>query len=248
MELSEEKKYALVTGGSRGIGRAICVKLAEMGYYILINFHSNEAAANETHSLVQKAGSDGEILKFNVADRAEVRNVLGSWKETSGAKCVEVIVNNAGITKDGLFVIMSDEDWDGVLDTSLGGFFNVSRFLMHDMLRNRYGRVINVVSLSGQKGQAGQANYSAAKAALIGVTKALGQEVAKRNVTVNAVAPGFIRSDMTAGLPEQELKDMIPMKRFGEPEEVAAAVGFLASREASYITGNVVSINGGLYT
>ncbi|WP_080777019.1 3-oxoacyl-ACP reductase FabG [Chryseobacterium phocaeense] len=242
-------KCAIVTGGSRGIGRAVCIKLAEeKNYHILINYASNEVAAKETLSKVQELGATGEILKFDVADAEESQKVLTEWQEKNPDAIVEVIVNNAGVTRDGLFMWMKNEDWSTVINTSLNGFFNVTNFFIQKLLRNKYGRIINMVSVSGVKGTAGQTNYSAAKAALVGATKALAQEVAKRNITVNAVAPGFIRTDMTQELNEDELKAMIPANRFGEAEEVADLVAFLASRKASYITGEVVNINGGIYS
>jgi len=243
------EKYALVTGGSRGIGRSICVKLAEMGYHILINYKGNEAEALSTKLLCEAKQVKAEILKFDVSSKDEIEHTLGQWIESAGNdKVIEVLVNNAGIRQDTLLSFMSDEQWNTVLDTSLQGMFYVTRMVLNPMLMNRYGRIVNIVSLSGLKGMAGQVNYSAAKAGMIGATKALAQEVAKRNVTVNAVAPGFVSSDMTADLDAVELSKMIPMKRFGKPEEVADLVGFLASVNAAYITGQVVSINGGLYT
>lgn len=242
-------KCAIVTGGSRGIGRAVCLKLAEeKNYHILINYASNEAAAKETLAKVQELGATGEILKFDVANAEETQNVLTTWQDNNPEALVEVIVNNAGITRDGLFMWMKNEDWTSVINTSLNGFFNVTNFFIQKLLRNKYGRIINMVSVSGVKGTAGQTNYSAAKGALVGATKALAQEVAKRNITVNAVAPGFIRTDMTQDFNEEELKAMIPANRFGEAEEVADLVAFLASRKASYITGEVVNINGGIYS
>lgn len=243
------EKYALVTGGSRGIGRSICVKLAEMGYHILINYKGNEAEALSTKLLCEAKQVKAEILKFDVSSKDEIEHTLGQWIESAGNdKVIEVLVNNAGIRQDTLLSFMSDEQWNTVLDTSLQGMFYVTRMVLNPMLMNRYGRIVNIVSLSGLKGMAGQVNYSAAKAGMIGATKALAQEIAKRNVTVNAVAPGFVSSDMTADLDAVELSKMIPMKRFGKPEEVADLVGFLASVNAAYITGQVVSINGGLYT
>ncbi|MDR6921687.1 MULTISPECIES: 3-oxoacyl-ACP reductase FabG [Chryseobacterium] len=242
-------KCAIITGGSRGIGRAVCLKLAEeKNYHILINYASNEAAARETLAKVQELGATGEILKFDVANAEETQNILTAWQDNNPDALVEVIVNNAGITRDGLFMWMKNEDWTSVINTSLNGFFNVTNFFIQKLLRNKYGRVINMVSVSGVKGTAGQTNYSAAKGALVGATKALAQEVAKRNITVNAVAPGFIRTDMTQDFNEEELKAMIPANRFGEAEEVADLVAFLASRKASYITGEVVNINGGIYS
>jgi len=242
-------KCTIVTGGSRGIGRAICLKLAEeKNYHILINYTSNQAAAEETLQGVKELGSTGEIIKFDVGNAEEVQSVLGNWQEKNPDSVVEVIVNNAGITRDGLFMWMKHEDWNNVVNTSLNGFFNVTNFFIQKLLRNKYGRIINMVSVSGVKGTAGQTNYSAAKAAVIGATKALAQEIAKRNITVNAVAPGFIKTDMTQDFDENELKAMIPANRFGEAEEVADLVAFLASKKSSYITGEVININGGIYS
>ena len=242
-------KSALITGGSRGIGRAVCSALSkDTNYHIIINYHSNRKAAEETLKLVLENGATGEILQFDVADSNDVKNKLSSWQDNNEDGIIEVIVNNAGITKDGLFMWMPKEDWDSVINTSLSGFFNVTNHLMQRMLRNRYGRIVNIVSVSGVKGTAGQTNYSAAKGAIVAATKALAQEVAKRNITVNAVAPGFIKSDMTASLDEKELKKMIPVNRFGETEEVADLVSFLISKKASYITGEIVNINGGIYS
>lgn len=241
-------KYALVTGASRGIGRAISIKLAQMGYHILINYQSNDSAASETLDLIRKEGQDGELLKFNVSSKDDVNNVLGAWMEKHEDDVIEILVNNAGFRKDALFLFMEDEEWDGVLDVNLKGFYLLSKMVLKGMLTQKFGRIINVVSLSGLKGLPGQVNYSAAKAGVIGATKALAQEIGKRKVTVNAVAPGFISTEMTNDLDEKELKKMIPMKRFGTAEEVAGAVGFFASKDASYITGEVLSINGGLYT
>lgn len=242
-------KCALITGGSRGIGKAICKQLAQDSkYHILINYNSNEAAANETLKEVESFGGSGEILKFNVSDSEQVKQVLDSWQEANKDSLVEVIINNAGITRDGLFMWMPQQDWQDVINTSLNGFYNVTNHLIQKMLRNRYGRIINIASVSGVKGTPGQTNYSAAKGALIGATKALAQEVAKRKITVNAVAPGFIKSDMTAELDEAEFKKMVPVNRFGEAEEVAHLVSFLVSDKSSYITGEVININGGIYS
>lgn len=242
-------KCVLVTGGSRGIGRAICIKFAqETSYHILINYQGNIQAAQETLSEIEALGKTAEIIQFNVANKEEVDAALNQWQEKNPEHTVEVLVNNAGITRDGLFMWMQPNDWDDVINTSLHGFYNVTNFFIQKMLRNRYGRIINMVSVSGVKGTAGQVNYSAAKAAVIGATKALAQEVAKRKITVNAVAPGFIKSDMTADLDEAELVKNIPANRFGEAEEVADLVCFLASKKASYITGEVININGGIYS
>lgn len=241
-------KYALVTGGSRGIGRAVSCKLAEMGYFILINYQNNDAEAEKTLQLVQEKGSNGELMKFDVTDPAAITLALGNWASQHPDEYIEVLINNAGIRKDNLMLWMTGEEWSKVLDISLNGFFNVTQPLLKNMLVKRYGRIVNIVSLSGIQGMPGQANYSAAKGGVIAATKALAQEVAKKKVTVNAVAPGFIRTDMTEGIDENEWKKHIPAGRFGTPEEVADLVGFLASPASSYITGEVISINGGLYT
>ncbi|PIB37948.1 3-oxoacyl-ACP reductase FabG [Maribacter sp. 4G9] len=242
-------KYALVTGGSRGIGRAVCLQLAkDLEYQLLINYNSNRKAAEETLRMVQEVGGSGQILQFNVTDSQEVKNTLDDWHDKNKNAVIEVLVNNAGIKKDGLFMWMSMEDWSSVINTSLNGFYNVTNALIQKLLTNRYGRIINIVSVSGLKGTPGQTNYSAAKSAVIGATKALAQEVAKRKITVNAVAPGFIETDMTEDLDELELKKMIPVNRFGKPEEVAHVVSFLASDKTSYITGEVININGGIYS
>ncbi len=241
-------KYALVTGGSRGIGKAICIKLAAMGYNVLINYRANEEEANNTLALVKENGVDGEIIRFDVSDKEDIKTTLGNWMEANEDKVIEVLVNNAGIRKDGLMMWMKDEDWEDVMNTNLGGFFYVTRLVVNSMLQKKYGRIINIVSLSGLKGLPGQTNYSAAKAAVIGATKALAQEIGRKGITVNAVAPGFIKTDMTEDLNEAELKNLIPLKRFGLPEEVAHTVAFLASKEAAYITAEVISVNGGLYS
>lgn len=242
-------KYILVTGGSRGIGRAICLKLVGMQMPIIINYQSNSDAAAQAKLMIEQMGGQAELLPFNVSDKSEVENAIDRWEQIHPDDYISILVNNAGIRRDNVMFMMSDEDWHQVIDTTLNGFFYLTRRLLkHMMPRKRGGRIINISSLSGVKGLAGQTNYSAAKAALIGATKALAQEVAPRNITVNAIAPGFIETDMTKDLPEDDLKKLIPVGRFGKPEEVAALVAFLASDDASYITGEVISINGGLYT
>lgn len=243
-------KYALVTGGSRGIGRAVSVKLAQMGYRIIINYVNNTAAAEETLKLVREAGSDGEMLKFNVGDAQQVQEAISAWQNAHAEadEYIEIVVNNAGIRRDNLMALMPGEDWVSVINTTLNGFYNVTAPLISQMQFHKFGRIINMASVSGIMGMQGQTNYSAAKGGLIAATKALAKEVARKNITVNAVAPGFIKTDMVEGLDEAALKKTIPANRFGQPEEVAALVGFLASPEAGYITGNVISINGGLYT
>jgi 3-oxoacyl-[acyl-carrier protein] reductase len=248
-ESKEKKKCALVTGGSRGIGRAVCIQIArDHGYHLLINYKSNKEAALETLRLVEETGGTADLIQFDVVDAKGVKSILTKWEDDNPDAIVEVIVNNAGITKDGLFMWMKPEDWSDVINTSLNGFFNVTNHFIQKLLVNKYGRIVNMVSVSGLKGTPGQTNYSAAKGAVIAATKALAQEIAKRNVTVNAVAPGFIKTDMTSELDEKELKRMIPANRFGEPEEVAHVVSFLVSKKSSYITGETININGGIYS
>ena len=240
-------KYALVTGGSRGIGAAICRRLASRGLGVIINYRSNEAAAREVADKIIAEGGIAEFLPFDVSKEKEVDDAIEKWENEHPGDAISVLVNNAGVRDDNLMIFMQTESWHKVIDTTLNGFFYVTRRILKGMLTRRSGRIVNVASLSGLKGLPGQANYSAAKAALIGATKALAQEVAQRHVTVNAVAPGFIRTDMTESLDEANLKKMIPSGRFGEPEEVAALVDFLVSEDAEYITGQTISINGGLY-
>jgi 3-oxoacyl-[acyl-carrier protein] reductase len=241
-------KCALITGGSRGIGSAICIKMAALGYYVLVNYKNNTEDADKTLLQIKQDGGSGELLQFDVADRVQIKQTLGNWIEANLEKHIEVLINNAGIRDDSLMAWMAEEQWDNVLKTNLDSFFYVTRLVLNSMLTRKYGRIINVVSLSGLKGLAGQTNYSAAKAGVIGATKALAQEVGRQGITVNALAPGFIKTDMTKDLDEKELKAMIPVKRFGLPEEVAHAAAFLASPESAYITGQVLSINGGLYS
>ena len=238
--------FALVTGGSRGLGAAICKRLASQGLGIIINYRSNEAAAREVAESIRSKGGVADLLPFDVCNEESVDSALESWEETHPSDRITVLVNNAGIREDNLLIFMQTEQWHKVISTTLDGFFYVTRRVLKGMLTKRHGRIINIASLSGLKGLPGQANYSAAKAALIGATKALAQEVAPRKVTVNAVAPGFIKSDMTKDLDEDSLKKNVPLGRFGEPDEVAALVAFLASDDSAYITGETISINGGI--
>jgi len=240
--------YALVTGGSRGIGKCICIELSKQGYPVIINYAANDEAANETKKIIEAQGGIAELLKFDVSNVEEVDIALDKWSDEHPGEIIEVLINNAGIRNDNLMIFMQNSDWDQVINTNLTGFFYVTRRLLKNMLTNRYGRIVNVVSLSGLKGMPGQTNYSAAKAGIIGASKALAQEVGKRNITVNCVAPGFVKTDMIQNINEEDYKKLIPLNRFGKPEEVADLVAFLASKKASYITGEVISINGGLYT
>jgi 3-oxoacyl-[acyl-carrier protein] reductase len=238
-------KYALVTGGSRGIGRAVAFRLAQEGYQVIINYASNQEEAEKT---LEQINGQGEIMRFDVSDAQQAREALQDWQQRHPEEYIEVLVNNAGIRRDNVMALMPEADWHRVLDITLSGFFNVTQPLLPAMQLHKFGRIINMASVSGLKGLPGQTNYSAAKGGIIAATKALAQEVARKNVTVNAVAPGFIKTDMTEGLDEAALKKTIPANRFGNPEEVADLVAFLASPNAGYITGNVISINGGLYT
>ncbi len=242
-------KYALVTGGSRGLGRAICLELAKRGIPVLINYQSRVEAAESVKAEIESQGGVAELIQFDVSQQNAVEQALDGWMESHPEDYVAYLVNNAGIRRDNVMFMLTDDDWHSVLDTTVDGFFYVTRKLLPRMMMRRHGgSIVNVASLSGLKGIQGQTNYSAAKAALIGATKALAQEVAPRSVRVNAVAPGFIETDMTKELNQQDYLAAIPMKRFGRPEEVASVVGFLLSDAASYITGEVISINGGLYT
>ena len=241
-------KYALVTGGSRGIGQAICLGLAEDGYHVLINYNNNETEALLTLQAINEGGHSGELMPFDVSSKEAVETALEKWSSQNPESYIEVLVNNAGIRKDNLMLMMKAEEWLDVINTNLNSFFYVTKPLLRNMLIKRFGRVINIVSLSGVKGQAGQTNYSAAKAGVIAATKALALEIGKKNITVNAIAPGFVRTDMTKDFNEKDFSAMIPLARFGTPEEIAGVVCFLASEKASYITGEVINVNGGLYT
>ncbi|HJN06339.1 MAG TPA: 3-oxoacyl-ACP reductase FabG [Bacteroidales bacterium] len=241
-------KYALVTGGSGGIGSAICIRLATMGYTVLIHYNSNISSSEKTLEQIETDGGKAELIQFDVTNSEQIRNVLDNWKEEHPEDYIAILVNNAGTSKDALLVWMEEDDWSSVINTNLNSFYYITSGLIKDMVIKKWGRIINIVSLSGLKGLPGQTNYSAAKAGIIGATKSLAQEIGRKNITVNAVAPGYIKTDMTKELDEKELKKLIPVNRFGKPEEVADLVAFLAGDDASYITGEVISINGGLYT
>lgn len=241
-------KYALITGASRGIGRSIALQLASEGYNIIATYKSNDAAAEELLALLNAQGGDHHLLKYDVADAEATTQILNGWINDHPQAQIQILVNNSGIRKDNLMIFMPTEDWNEVINTNLNSFFHTTRIVSAAMIKRRSGRIVNIVSLSGLKGMPGQTNYSASKAGVIGATKALAQELAKRNITVNAVAPGFIKTDMTGDLDEAGLSALVPMNRFGTPEEVAHLVSFLASDRAAYITGQVISINGGLYS
>ncbi len=235
---------ALVTGAGRGIGRAIAMGLAQSGFHIIINYHSNQTAAAETRDAIVKSGGLAELLPFDVADfqacDAALKTVFASKDP------LHVLVNNAGIRKDGLLAMMKEAAWQQVMDINLTGFYNVTRPVVKQMLRQRYGRIVTITSASGVVGVPGQVNYSASKAGLIGATRALARELASRAITVNAVAPGFIETDMTTDLQNEAILASIPCGRFGTPEDVAHTVNFLCQPESAYITGQVIGVNGGI--
>ena len=236
----------MVTGASRGLGRAIAERLAKDGYPVIVNYNNSEKAAQEVVDGIVAAGGKAELMKLDVSNASEVEAAIEAWDASHPEDYISVLVNNAGIRQDNLLVFMQDEQWESVVNTTLGGFFHLTRRLVKSMMTHRNGRIVNISSVSGIKGMPGQTNYSAAKAGIIGASKALALEVAPRKVTVNVVAPGFIATDMTAELDQEMIKKMVPLGRIGKPEEVAALVSFLASKEAAYITGQVVSINGGI--
>lgn len=241
-------EYALVTGASRGIGRAIAERLAKDGYSVIINYRSNDAEAQHTLDSILAEGGQAELLRFDISDKTAAEQALTAWQEAHPESYISILVNNAGIRHDDLLVFLEPQQFEQVIQTNLLSFFYVTRIVLPQMIRHRFGRIVNMASLSGLKGLPGQTNYSASKGGLIAATKALAQEVAKKKITVNAVAPGFVQTDMVEGLDMDSLRQMIPAGRFGNPEEVAALVSFLTSKDASYITGECININGGLYS
>lgn len=241
-------RTVVVTGGSRGIGRAICLAFADPDTHIYLNYSSSDAGAKETQQLIADAGGNATAMRVNVAAENEVADFFETILSETGR--VDVLVNNAGITRDGLLVRMKTSDWDDVLNINLKGTFNCTKIAAKPMMKQRYGRIINITSIVGVSGNAGQANYAASKAGIVGFTKTAAKELASRNITVNAVAPGYIETDMTASMSEKARNEMlksIPLGRAGKPEDVASVVEFLASEKASYITGQVIHVSGGMY-
>lgn len=246
--MSLKGKNALVTGGSRGIGRAISVRLASMGAHVFINYVSNPAAAEETQKMIMDAGGTADIVAFNVADAAQVQDAIKQLIKENGS--LDILVNNAGITRDSLMARMKEDDWDAVLDTNLKGSFICAKAAARSMMKKRWGRIVNISSVIGFAGNAGQVNYASAKAGMLGLTKSMAREFAARNITVNAVAPGYIVTDMTRELSEdiqEKIKAEIPLASLGSPEDVAGAVAYLVSDDGAYVTGNTIHVNGGMY-
>lgn len=241
-------KVALITGASRGIGRAVALKLSQMGAFVYINYVQNEAAALETLRKVTDGGGQGTVCRFDVSDFNASRTALKNIIDEKGR--IDILINNAGISIDGLIVRMKEGDWDRVIDINLKGVFNCCRATARYMMKQHRGRIVNITSIVAETGNAGQSNYAAAKAGIIGLTKSLAKELGSRNICVNAVAPGFIETDMTAPLSDgdrESVRNLIPLERLGTPEDVAGVVAFLVSEEASYITGQIIRVNGGLY-
>lgn len=241
--MSEDKKIAIVTGGSRGIGKACSIELAKEGYTVVVNYAGNEEAANATVAEIKANGGDARAMQFDVSDKESVKASIGAVVKEFGR--VDVLVNNAGITKDGLIIRMSEDDWDKVINTNLNSAFYVTKPVVKVMMKQRSGCIVNMASVVGVYGNAGQANYAAAKAGIIGLTKSLAKELASRGITVNAIAPGFIQTDMTHGLDAEKITSVIPLGRMGTPDDIAQTVKFLA-KSGSYITGQVISVDGGL--
>lgn len=246
--MSLNGKVAVVTGGSRGIGRAICIRLASMGALVYINYVSRSAAAEETQAIIRQAGGKAEIIGFDVADGGAVQS---AFKKIVGeAQSLDILVNNAGITRDGLMARMKESDWDAVLDTNLKGAFLCAKAASREMMKKKWGRIVNISSVSGFAGNPGQVNYSAAKAGLTGLTKAMAREYASRNITVNGIAPGYIETEMTDQLAvevQEQIKNEIPLAVFGRVEDVAGAVAYLVSEDGQYVTGQTLHVNGGMY-
>ena len=244
MNSSFTKTTALVTGASKGIGRAICIELAKAGHKVIVNYRSDDAGAAQTLAMIKKAGSEGRILRFDVADHNAAREAVEHIIQEDGG--VDILVNNAGITADGLFLMMPRKDWDTVIDTSLNGFYNVTRPVLEKMIRKKRGAIVSIASISGLVGNRGQANYAAAKAGMIAASRSVAAEVARLGIRVNVVAPGLIDTEMIKDAPVANIKTLIPMGRIGTPEEIAKVVRFLCSDDASYVTGQVLSVNGGM--
>ena len=239
-----DKKTAIITGASRGIGRATAVQLARAGYFVIINFKTNETAAQETLNMVKSEGGDGTIIPFDVADSEQTRNAVKTITEQY--KNIQVLINNAGITADGLFMLLGEEEWGSVINTSLNGFYHMTKPILREMIRKKRGSIVSVSSLSALMPNRGQANYAAAKAGIIAASRSLASEVARFGVRVNVVAPGLIETDMIKDAPVDQIKQIIPMARLGKPQEVASVIRFLCSDDASYVTGQVIGINGGI--